>query len=108
MTIVFGVSSIYADNQQGNTHNSNTQVEVKNDKNKPKPTPKPQPSENQTNSMSSVKQPPKATLPQTGQTLHWGVTAVGIITLFLVFTIISMDRFNRKLAKEDHHELQTK
>ncbi|USS88062.1 hypothetical protein M3M39_00825 [Fructilactobacillus hinvesii] len=108
IAIVFGTSSIYADNQASNDSAKSTaavSVSKKNDHEKPKPKqktdskkPKQQPQDTSA-PMASVKPAPVAELPQTGQFLHIGVTTTGILVLFLVSLIVLNRQFQTKLKK---------
>ncbi|USS93366.1 hypothetical protein M8332_00415 [Fructilactobacillus ixorae] len=113
IAVIFGTSSIYADNQfsSGTSKQSSAALAVSpNEKHQKKDHPKkdehqPSPKKPATNHdnevkenpMASVKPAPAAQLPQTGQFLHVGVTATGIVVLFLVSLIVINSHFQAKL-----------
>ncbi|USS90360.1 hypothetical protein [Fructilactobacillus carniphilus] len=107
IAIIFGTSSIYADNQTNNNSAKSTaavSVGKKNNNEKPKQEKKPdktkeQPKKETPAPMASVKPAPVTELPQTGQFLHIGVTATGIMVLFLVVLIVLNSQFQTKLQK---------
>ncbi|USS84708.1 hypothetical protein M3M35_05210 [Fructilactobacillus myrtifloralis] len=119
IAVIFGTSSIYADNQfssgtskQGsaglNISPKKTNKENKNKESKQHQKSKPSTkndNEGKESPMASVKPAPVTQLPQTGQFLHVGVTATGIVVLFLVSLIVINSHFQAKLkALDEQHD----
>ncbi|USS85876.1 hypothetical protein [Fructilactobacillus cliffordii] len=118
IAIIFGTSSIYADNQftDGTSKQSSVNMSVgkhkdhkKDDQSgqehRKKKEHKNTDNNNKETPMASVKPAPVTSLPQTGQFLHFGVTATGIVVLFLVILIVINNQFQAKLKSIDkHHE----